>query len=343
MLHWLNLPPTLEREFLVFGSSAQLTLRGADRTRLDAAADAIERMAAAHHRQWHPWEDSSLSAINSAVARGEAAPIPASIERLIEQSMPLVADSRGMFDPGAGAMIARWGFHTSQWASPGPQVAPALTSHWAANRPSLLDVHISNHMLTAPSRELQLDFNAVAEGATMADAMGLLRQHRVPHGLLSFGGDVGALGDAGGRPWKVALRDPDGGVLGFVELADGEVLFASGSYSKYRESGGVRRPHIVDPRSGEPVSGTLASAVLDDRPLRADAAATALMVAGSAQWQALARDLDLACALIIGADNTLYMTPGMQRRLRLLRQPTRIALAATIPRQHCASGALQSD
>ena len=326
---------TLNREFVLFGSSAELTLRGDNQHQLAAAADQVERLLAAHHRDWHPWQESALTAVNRAIASGEPVLVPPTIARLLAQSRPLVEASSGMFDPGAGGLIALWGFHTSQWPAQGRVPDATTVLRLAATHPSLRDVVVDDSVLRSSNPKVQLDFNAIAEGVAMEDAVRILREHGVGHALLDLGGDIGALGHADGHPWKVALRDPRGGVLGWVELADGEVLFASGNYSKFRDAGGIRRPHIVDPRTGNPVSGIAASVVLDDRPPRADAAATALMVANREQWLALALRMDLVCVAVLTDDDTLRMTHAMQQRLVLLRQPARIEVAVATPRSRC--------
>jgi thiamine biosynthesis lipoprotein len=323
---WLLRPSTgrLDREFLVFGSSAELSLRGDSPDALRDAADAIERRLAELHRDWHPWQESALMALNRGLARGDRVPVPGSLLRLIATSAPLVQQSGGRFDPAAGGLISLWGFHADTWPARGPAPPPAALDAWLAQRPRLEDLSIVGDTVRSDNPAVQLDFNAIAEGAAIEDAFDILRQHAVSHALIDLGGDVGALGDAGGRPWRVALRDPRGGALGFVELGDGEVLFASGGYHKFRETVGVRLPHVVDPRTARPVVGTSATAVLHRSPTRADAAATALMVAGPAEWQQVSASMGLGCVLVLADDDTLYLSRAMHARLQLLRQPARV-------------------
>lgn len=314
---------TLQREFLVFGSSAELSVRGAEPPAMATAADAIERLLAEYDRDWHPWRDSALVELNRALAAGHAHRTLESIGLLIEQSRPLVERSGGMFDPAAGGLIRAWGFHASEW----PPTAAAderAISAWRATPPRFEDLRIDGLLVSASNRLLQLDFNAIAEGVAAGQAVRSLREHGIDHALFDLGGDVIAIGDAGGRPWRVALRDPRGNALGWVELADGEALFASGSYAKYREDDGRRRPHVLDPRSGEPVAGSAASAVLASDPVLADAAATALMVGGAAGFDTLLAGMQLHCALLLGDDDVLHISSALAQRLTLLRQPARV-------------------
>ncbi len=310
--------PRVERELLVFGTTATLALRGPGD--LAAAADAVQRRFGALENEWHPWRDSSLRRLNAALASGAAHDTTADVIGLVDASRPLVAASGGLFDPAAGALVRAWGFHTDDWPARGEPDRVAIDAFIAA-RPRFESLRVDGLRVHPGDPGLQLDFNAIAEGAAASQAREILRAHGVRHALLDLGGDVTALGDGGGRAFRVALRDPAGGVLGWTELRDGEALFASGSYSKFREDGARRRPHLVDPRSGEPVDGSAASAVLATDPLLADAAATALMVGGAAGFDALVRDLRLRCALLLTTDDRLLITAAMARRLSLLRQP----------------------
>ncbi|MCE3003851.1 MAG: FAD:protein FMN transferase [Xanthomonadaceae bacterium] len=316
-------PPPVEREFLVFGTTAELTLRGEGASA--PAADDVERLFAARDAEWHPWRDSALTRLNAALAAGAPHQTLPSIVDLIETSRPLVADSGGRFDPAAGALVAAWGFHTSEWPARTP-VDAAWVERWPRMRPHFASLRLAGLRIESADGGLRLDFNAVAEGVAARDALALLRTRGVRHALLDLGGDVAALGDAGGRPWRVALRDPRGGVLGWVALHDGEGLFASGSYAKFRDDPDRRRPHVVDPRSGQPVSGSAASAVLSADLPRADAGATALMVAGRDEAAALAASMRLGCVLLLTDDDELLLSEGLRARLHLLREPARRTL-----------------
>ena len=191
-------------------------------------------------------------------------------------------------------------------------------------------------MVSSPNRDVQLDFNAVAEGMATREIVAILAAHGIDDALVALGGDVHALGTRAGRPWRVALRDPAEGTLGSVALAGGESLYASGGYGRYRERDGARLPHVLDPRSGRPARGALASAVLAGNPVRADAAATALLVAGPRGWQRTARAMGIACALIVDEAGTVHVTGAMHARLdwTTARRVERVDRAVA----SCASG-----
>jgi thiamine biosynthesis lipoprotein len=310
-------PPPSRDAWPIFGSAAELQLPGdTEGTRRIEALRVLGAHWQQRERDWHAWAPSALTAFNAALATEGAAVAPPALRKLIERSRPLVQDSGHAFDPGSGRLIAAWGFHTGDYPIRAPAPDDAMLAAWAARPESLDDLHCDaqGHCRTTAPR-LQLDFNAMAEGLALEEGAAALRGVGIEHALLNLGGDVLALGRNGDAPWRVGLDDGEGGVLGGVALRDGEAFMSSGRYAKYRETpAGERWPHVLDPRTGRPARGARLSAVLHPDPVRADAAATALMVAGPEGFEATVRGLRLGCALLIDADGRVWITAGMARR-----------------------------
>jgi thiamine biosynthesis lipoprotein len=306
----------------VFGTVTEIELRGAEPERAQAAIAEISAQLNQRHQQWHAWEPSDVTRINAAFAAGQSAPAPASVIDLVQRSKPLSEASDGLFDPAIGGLIGDWGFHTSRYPVQTPAPSADALARWRKERPRIGDVSVVGDRLSSRNPRVQLDFGAVAEGVVGNLILDTLRRHGIEHALVSLGGDVVALGDGDGQPWAVAIRDPFGGVLGGIELSDGEALFSTGNYNKFRASpSGARWGHILDPRTGYPARGAAAVVVLHSDPVRADAGATALFVAGPSGFERIARRLGLGCALMVTEENEMLVTIAMKARLELLRDP----------------------
>ena len=308
--------PQIER-WPVFGSTAELSLPAhtPESLRRDAAR-ALAQQWQAREADWHAWEPSALTAFNAALAAHGQAQAPPPLRALIGRSRPLVEDSDGYFDPGVGRLVAAWGFHTSDYPIRTPAPDHSTLTAWATRPDSLRDLECDAEWRCAAAvRSLQLDFNAAAEGLALEDGAAALRALGVRNALLNLGGDVMALGENGGSAWRVGLDDGQGGVLGGVELRDGEAFMSSGRYVKYRESpDGERWPHVLDARTGRPASGARLSAVLHPDAVRADAAATALLAAGPDAFERVVRGMRLGCALLVDAEGRAHITTGMAAR-----------------------------
>lgn len=306
----------------MFGSTAELQLPArTDEGRRTEALRALGTHWQQRERDWHAWDPSALTSFNDALAAQGEAVAPPELQGLITRSRPLVRRSAQAFDPGVGRLVAAWGFHTSTYPIRTPPPDGAVLADWAANPDSLDDLHCdAAWRCTAMAPALRLDFNAMAEGLALEEGAAALRSIGVEHALMNLGGDVLALGDNHGASWRVGLDDGEGGVLGGVPLRNGEAFMSSGRYAKYRESpDGERWPHLLDPRTGRPVVGARLSAVLHPDPVLADAAATALMVAGADGFERTVRDMGLGCALLVDADGRAWITAGMARRFEWQR------------------------
>ncbi len=87
-------------------------------------------------------------------------------------------------------------------------------------------------------------------------------------------------------------------MLRVVELRD-LAMATSGDYRNFYEKNGRRFSHIIDPRSGRPVSHHLASVtVFHDDATRADALATGLAVLGTVEGAKLAERENLAAYFV---------------------------------------------
>ena len=325
--------PVLRNEqLLVFGGMAELQLVNAPPVAVDAAMAEIGPTLAEMHRDWHAWEPGPLTAINDAIALGTSAPAPESIQILIRRARELAPRTDYLFDPAAGGLIALWGFHTSEFPVTTPAPDPAAIEAWVRAAPRISDVRIDAGMVYSRNRAVKLDFGGMAEGIAVEAVRDALRRHGIGNALLTMGGDIYAMGDAGGRPWQVGIRDPYGGVLAGVQLGPDEALFSSGNYNKFRAApDGGRWPHILDPRTGHPVRGSAAVAVIHPDAVLADVASTALFVAGPARFAEIALRLGVSCALMLTEENELLITTAMEARVDLQRQPVRLGRAIGEP------------
>ena len=304
------------------GGDAVVQARDADPAKLQAAIAEATTASAAATAEWHAWRPSTLVDINNAFRRGQSVPSTPTIERLLARSRTFATASGGLLDPAIGGLVDLWGFHADRFPLTTPPPTKASIDAWLAARPRLEQVTLAGGKLTSSNPSVQLDFNSIVEGEGALALAATLRRHGVRDARLVLGGDQLALGDDGGRPWRVPLRDPYGGELGSVELADGEAFFTSGNYDKFRTStSGGRWGHVLDPRTGMPARGAAATAVLSDDPVHADAASTALMVGGPAAFKRLVADLDIGCALMVTEENELLITRAMRARFTFARNP----------------------
>lgn len=245
--------------------------------------------------QMSPWRpDSAINALNSAPT-GFWIALQAPVFEVLAEALLVCRLSDGAFDPNVGALVDAWGF--------GPvRDAPDAAAIRAAAQVATLPTHQALELDAATGRArkhaaLRLDLCGIAKGYAVDRMAAVLQRHGVAHALAALDGELRALGtQADGRPWAVALENPQAGrrsAQGVIALQDLAVA-TSGDYRRFFDVGGARLSHTMDARRGAPVRGEVASVtVLAPSCMAADAWATALLVAGPADGLALAQRLGL--------------------------------------------------
>ena len=155
-------------------------------------------------------------------------------------------------------------------------------------------IHLSltDNTLTKDASEVRIDLGGIGKGYTVDCLLTELRATEgVTAALISMGSNVAVLGEKpDGKPWKIALRDPNDATaaLGYLHLTEGQILSVSGDYERYFTIEGQNYGHILDPQTGYPPTNGLRSvAVLCESGATADALSTALLVMGEDAARAL--------------------------------------------------------
>ncbi len=162
------------------------------------------------------------------------------------------------------------------------------------------------------------DLGAFAKGYALDRAIERLHELGINNAIVNAGGDLRAIGQHGERPWRIGIRHPrQDGILASVEISGDASVFTSGDYERFFEVDGKRYHHIIDPRSGYPANKTTSVTIIHDNAATADAAATALFVAGPDDWVMIARNLHIRFVMLIDTDGIIHMNPAMQSRIQL--------------------------
>jgi thiamine biosynthesis lipoprotein len=267
------------------------------------------------HGFWHPWEPGPLGRINSLLPTGGWFTLPPSTLPLFDGSYALSAQSHFLFNPAIGGLIRLWGFDDAIRPNQKPPPAEEIKALVKAN-PRLGDVEIKGLRMRSNNPAVLLDFGAFAKGLAVDLAIARLRELGVQHALVNAGGDLRAIGRHGQRPWKIGIKHPRAnGVLAFIETQADESIFTSGDYERYFMHNKIRYHHIIDPRNGYPAQESMSVTVVHAQASVADAAATALFIAGPSQWRSIAKDMGVTMVMLIGRDNKIYLSDALHKRI----------------------------
>ncbi len=235
------------------------------------------------------------------------APVPVSdlLFEAIRFACAVAEDTDGALDPTVGHLMESRGFNR-EYRTGTPVPSGVITPSDITFRDVVCDEDERTVTLLRP---LVLDLGAVAKG--LAIDMAAQELQAFDKFVIDAGGDL-FLGGTNKEdlPWSVGIRHPrlDGEVIDVV-YASNQAVCTSGDYERRNTEGG----HIVDPRTGKPVTSVASATVIAPTAMLADAAATAAFVLGPVDGLALCERVGLE-ALIFSADLTRHETPGLRRQ-----------------------------
>ena len=305
-------------EAYVFGTRVDVAVYGDSQAEADAAAGAVLREFDRLHRAYHAWEPSELTALNAAIARGEAATVSDELAAMLKDAQAIAATGDGLFDPALGGLVALWGFHTDTFVPQRPD--PDRLQALLAARPSMADLVIDGNRVESGNRAVQLDLGGYAKGYALDRAAAILREAGTVNALINIGGNVMALGAKGRVPWRIGIQHPRmPAPLATLPLYDGEAVGTSGDYQRYFELDGERYAHLLDPRTGQPGHGTQSLTVLVTPRAKAgtlsDAPSKPAYLVGE-HWREHTRRFGIEHALRVAADGRIEVTRELRARLQ---------------------------
>ncbi|MEM1261223.1 MAG: FAD:protein FMN transferase [Pseudomonadota bacterium] len=316
-------PDRYQRELYAFGTEVRIDLRGAGTDAARALADDIERQLNRWNRDWYAWGDGELADVNAQLAVSTRATTTAAMAQRIVEATTMRDRSDGLFDPTVGAYVALWHFDSGVGEG---QPAPARDAIARTPARALLTVAINaasgTATVTTDTPGVVVDLGGIAKGMAMAALREIINASSIDVAVIDLGGDVLVVDKHQRANLRIGIAAPRGGMPpAYLTAANGEAIVTSGDYARFRVVDGERLHHIIDPRTGRPGHGSQAVTVVATEPILADAAATALMVAGPALFHEMAEQMGVNYALMIDANGHRHSTAAMRSRLTWLTEP----------------------
>jgi thiamine biosynthesis lipoprotein len=243
---------------------------------LNEAFDEVDRI---DRLMSHYKVESELSRLNREAARGPVTVSPELFDFIVE-ALRYGRESDGAFDVTVGPLMKAWGFFRGEGRVPsGAELAAAR--RLVGRTHVVVDPGARTIAFDTPG--VELDLGGIAKGYAVDRVVHLLRRRQIEAALVSAGGStIYALGAPPGRKgWPVEILDPvaSSRTAFTVELKD-RALSIAGISDKSFEADGRTYSHVMDPRTGRPVEGMLAVAVLTTTGTAGDALDDAFFVLG---------------------------------------------------------------
>lgn len=279
------------RTALFMGTIVRVQIAACGREQASEAAERAiglgQRLAAIFTRH------ESASPVSVLNARGRLDDAPPSLCELLRDAAR-VHDRLAAFDISVLPLL--------QWRERTGKRGDAAEAREVRELVDARNIRVEGGRIALLRQGMGITLDGIAKGAVVDAMSAELLRCGCAHHLVEAGGDIMARGAAeGGRPWRVAVEDPDkrGRYPSVLALRD-QAIATSGNYE--RPAG-----HLLDPRSGA-LSGLRSCSVLASNCRTADALATGLSLLPATQAAAQA-ETHAAAAFAVNASGQCAASP----------------------------------
>jgi FAD:protein FMN transferase len=239
---------------------------------IQSAIDEVKRIEAKYSRYR---DESIVSIVNRDAGTGRWIDIDDETAQLFSFADSLFVASEGLFDITSGILRRVWNFRAPRIPNPSEIDALLPLIDWP-----LVERESNRVRLSKPGMEI--DFGGFGKEYAADRAATVLRHAGLANGFVNLGGDIAVMGERqDGRAWSIGIQHPRNNtqVIARIEIASG-ALATSGDYERFFELDGKRYCHVLNPRTGSPVSHWQSVSVVAPVCTAAGALATIAMLKG---------------------------------------------------------------
>lgn len=185
----------------------------------------------------------------------------------------------GAFDISFASLDKIWKFDGSMKRLPSEEEIRKSVSKIGYKK---IEVDTVNGTIYLKEKGMKIGFGSIGKGYAADKTKALMQSKGVVGGIINASGDMNTWGkQADGSLWTVGITNPlkREKVFATLPLQDNAVV-TSGNYEKFALIDGKRYTHIIDPRTGWPVSGIASVTVFGPDAESCNGFSTSIMVLG---------------------------------------------------------------
>ena len=244
-----------------------------------AIALAIAEVRRIEHKYSRYRADSVISQINAAAGSKHSIAVDSETQQLIEFAAQLFEASNGLFDCTSGVLRRVWDFRSQRLPEQTSIDALLPLIGWH-------QVRWDGERVALTRQGMELDFGGFGKEYAVDRAAAVLASAGVEQALVNLGGDVRVIGShADGVPWQIGIREPrppenaPDQCFATIPVTHGAIA-TSGDYERFIEVDSKRYCHVLNPRTGWPVTTWRSVSVVGTLCVQAGALSTIAMLKG---------------------------------------------------------------
>ena len=268
------------------GTTYHIKVVTADAEGVNGLKEKIDRRLAEINQVFSTYiKDSEISRFNALNRANEKFEVSDDFMQVMRSARDIHRLSEGAWDGTVSPLVDLWSFGPTRQAPrmPSADAIKTLLPKIGFEQIQLIEPNF----LVKNLATITLDLNAIAKGYGVDQVSKLVAAEGIGNYLVEIGGEIYAAGlRPDGQRWRVGINRPAkeaafNEVYKVVSISD-QAFATSGDYRIFFELNGRRYSHVIDPRSGYPVSnGVVSVSIIADNCTLADGLATAIMVMGA--------------------------------------------------------------
>jgi thiamine biosynthesis lipoprotein len=205
--------------------------------------------------------------------KGGSITVDAETAGLLDYVATCWEQSDGLFDVTSGVLRRAWVLNDQ--VLPDPKLIESLLCRVGWQR-----LIWEKPKLSFPESGLELDLGGAVKEYAVDRVAGLCWDAGIRHGLINLGGDIRVIGPhPNGSPWAIGIRHPrDPHAIARTVFMRRGAMASSGDYERCIVIDGRRYGHVLNPKTGWPVSVLASVSVVAEFCVVAGSASTIAML-----------------------------------------------------------------
>ena len=245
-------------------------------------------------------EDSVIEKFN-ALNSTEPQMVGDEVIALIQAAKVASEATQGCYDLTIKPLFDLWGFKGESLTQPISSHLKTALSQVGFNQIDIID---STH-LRKKNPTLKIDLSSVGQGYSVSQIASIFKAQGIDNYLVEIGGELQTVGKKpDNSPWRVALEKPLSTQRSMHKIitmnrTEPMSVTTSGTYHHFFDKDGKRYSHILDAKTGTPIThNTVSVSVFDENATQAEVWDTALLCLGREAGMDVANKMGLAALFI---------------------------------------------
>jgi len=250
------------------------------------------------------WDKNSETSKINRMAGIEPVSVSFELYSLIKRAIKISEISNGYYDISFASIDKIWDFNAAQiHVTSSEKIKESIEK---INYKNII-LNPKDTSIFLKTKGMKIGFGSIGKGYAANIAKQIMRAENIQSGVVNAGGDLIAWGKKSAtESWSIGIADPfDKANITLTLKVEDMAVVTSGNYEKYLTINGKRYCHIINPKTGWPVTGLASTTIICRDAEIADALSTTVFILGLKDGMLLINHLEGVEGIIIEQNGSI--------------------------------------